>query len=498
MKKTIQKMAWMKKLIQIQLFKQNKFFNTRKRVVFMSILLLSLVSLTSWSESKPRSFQEQIEFPVEKFKLKNGLTVILYNDHSSPLVTTQLAFRVGSKHEPKGKTGMAHFFEHLMFRGSKKYSAEDFEAVVSKNGGRYNAYTSHDLTNYYETMPSGNLDIILKINADRMRNLIFNKKMIKKEREVVKEEKRYRRESSVSNHLIQILFETIYKDHHYGWTVIGSLEDLNTTRIKDLKKFYNTFYAPNNAVLVIAGDFKSSKAKKLINNYFAPISPQKLPLPPQNKEVKFIGPKRIVIKKNINSTTFVYGYLGPKANTKDSFALDLLSSILSDGNSSRIYQSLVYKSRLATSAVTGSYSLQDSGLFIVAVEMKPKTSMKKAEALLQKELDKIKTTLVSKKELQKAKNQLMSYYISSLKTILGKADSLVRHETMFKDHSYLFKSVDKYLQVTREDILHVAQKYLQAKRLAITVAVPKNKEKTPLRKERKPQKIKEPTKKGKS
>lgn len=240
--------------------------------MFRWLFLSVLISFSAQAELPTQvSIADQIRFPVEKYQLSNGLTVLLHEDHSAPIISIHQWFRVGSANEHPGRTGIAHFFEHLMFKGTPKYPNRELDRQIQANGGTNNAFTTRDYTGYYENMPSGKLELILDIESDRMRNLGFDEKEIKNEREVVKEERRYRVENNVYGYLHENVFETVFRVHPYRWPVIGYMRDLNATSIDDLKEFYRVFYAPNNAVLVITGDFKSSQAKSLIEKYYAKI-----------------------------------------------------------------------------------------------------------------------------------------------------------------------------------------------------------------------------------
>ena len=229
------------------------------------------VFLLAASMTASASLVKKINFPVEKIKLKNGMTVLLHQDRSIPMISFHQWYRVGSRHEKPGRTGLAHFFEHLMFKGTKKISRDQLEVLIQANGGSNNAFTSRDYTGYYVDFPSGQLELAMQIESDRMRNLIFDMAAIQSEREVVKEERRMRVEDSVDGSIMEATYSTVFKAHPYRWPVIGYMADLNAATIEDLKEFYRAYYAPNNTVLVVAGDFELSKAKSLVNKYYGSI-----------------------------------------------------------------------------------------------------------------------------------------------------------------------------------------------------------------------------------
>ena len=414
---------------------------------------------------------DQIRFPVEKFKLDNGMVVLLYEDHSAPIISFQQWYRVGSRNEKLGRTGLAHFFEHLMFKGTKKYS--DFASIVDKNGGDWNAFTSHDYTGYYENMPSGTESLILNLESDRMVNLLFKQNEVDSEREVVKEERRLRVENSIYGSLIEATYRTVFKVHPYKWPVIGSMKDLNAASIDDMKAFYKSYYAPNNSVLVVGGDISIPETKKLVEKYYGPIPSQPLTNHDIPAEPEQMGQRRVTLKKNVQAVTFTYTYKGTRVGTDDSYALDLLSSILGDGQSSRLHRDLVRKSKLATSVSVGSHASKDPGTFYINVSMKPQKSVKQAEKIVLRQLYLLRTSLVSKLEMKKAKNQAIRSYVDLLKSIAGKARVLAWSEIVFNDYQRIFQDIDKYQSVTKEQILNVARKYLKPKQSSFVQVVKK-------------------------
>ena len=250
---------------------------------FLSLILFSILSASAWGS--PPSDQVQVNLNVEKWTLPNGLTVLFHEDHSVPLVNYQQWFRVGSKDEVVGKTGLAHFFEHLMFRGSKNFPEETFSRVLNSKGANFNASTTMDYTNYYIEAPSSELEYLIRVEADRMRNLTINPSTINPEREVVKEERRSRYENSPEAFQWVILPELMYKNLPYRWPTIGSMKDLNSASVADFQNFYNEFYAPNNAVIVVAGDFKTADAKKWIEKAYGNFAAQELKRPEYKPEV---------------------------------------------------------------------------------------------------------------------------------------------------------------------------------------------------------------------
>jgi zinc protease len=441
------------------------------RVIF--IMLLSSVGFGQSGTSSSEDIGSQMKFPVEKYKLDNGLTVLLHEDHSVPLISYQTWFRVGSKDETPGLTGMAHLFEHLMFRGAKRYTSDQFDLILQANGATNNAFTTNDYTGYYENLPSSKLELVIDIESDRMENLKIDGSILNAERDVVKEERRYRVDNNPSGILREALFATAFKVHPYRWPVIGSMADLDTVTPEIAQKFHKTFYAPNNAVVVVAGDFKSKDAKALIQKYYAAIPSQPLPQTTRAPEPKQFGTRSAFLKKDVQTTQFVVSYPTPKGGTDEAYALDLLANILGNGDSSRLHQRLVYKDQKASSASAYNMTLQEAGMFQVYVTMKPGVNYYSAQRAVYGEMWRPRHLLVSDEELQKAKNQVMKSYVDGLKTVHGKAEALAVNEILYGDYEVLFKDLERYNKVTAKDIRKAAADYLAPERSTLVVLQPK-------------------------
>ncbi len=444
------------------------------------ILFLCLFAWPSLAMDKPvdvsKDIGSLIKFKVEKFQLENGLTVLIHEDHSVPILSFHQWFRVGSKDENPGRTGLAHFFEHLMFKGTKKYDSDAFDKVINSNGGVNNAFTSLDYTGYYENLPSDKLELAIDIESDRMRNLIFNQKAIDSEREVVKEERRWRVDNSVMGFLSQKVFSTVFKVHPYRWPIIGYMRDLNAATMDDMKDFYKVHYAPNNAVVVIAGAIDTKEARQLVYKYYGGLEAQELPKKEYRPEPEQKAARVLNLTKEIQTPIFTVVYKAPKAGDKDAYTLDLASNILSNGNSSRLYQRLVYRSQLTNSISSYNYTPHHPGIFRVTGTMKPGKDMETALTAVYGELYKLRKTLVSEKELEKAKSQVMFGYVESLKTVSGKARAMAVNEILFGDYSHLFRELDMYQSVTREDIKDAATRYLMPHQRSTIRVRPKKQE----------------------
>ena len=439
------------------------------KIVFISFLLGAFFK----AHAAPHpDFNDQISFKVEKYKLPNGLTVLLYEDHTTPIISFHTWFRVGSKNEKVGTTGIAHLFEHMMFKGAKRYSGDQFENILQMNGASNNAFTTHDYTGYYENLPSSKLDLVMDVESDRMENLQITDDFLKSEREVVKEERRMRVDNSPMGVLQEVLFGSAFKANSYHWPVIGYMPDLDNIDLKVAREFNRTYYAPNNAVVVIAGDFNSLVAKKLIDKYYGKLKSQPIPsfIPIIEPEQKVARVE--VVEKSIQNVTVAIGYVVPKTGSPESYALDLLANILGHGTSSRLFKRLVYKDQVATSVSVNNYTLQQAGLFETYVSLKPHLDSHKASKAVIAEMWRPRNLLVTPLELEVAKKQVMKSYVDGLKTIFGKAEALAMNEILFDDYTQLFTDLKKYQAVTAEDIRAAANKYLTPQRSIVAVIKP--------------------------
>lgn len=426
--------------------------------------------------SQPALAQLKIDLPVEKFRLENGLTVLLSVDHSVPMISYHTWYRVGSRDEWKGVTGAAHMLEHMMFKGAKKYSGKQFDQILHENGIVNNAFTTHDYTGYYENLPAAKLELIMDVEVDRMRYLAINPEDLKSELEVVGEERRWRVDNNPGGLLRELVFGEMFKVHPYSWPVIGYMDDIKAYTSENLRKFYNQFYVPNNAVLVIAGDFDPVEVRKMVEKYYSKLEAKPLPKRdyPQEPDRKESAKK--ILDWEVQTKSMMVAYKGVAAGTEDSFALDLVSNILAGGKSSRLHKKLVYDQQIASSV--GSYNMTniDPGSFMVSVTMKPGKLAQPAEVAILNELSTLGFNFVSDKELEKAKNQVMMDYIEGLNTIDGKAQTLAVNEIMYGDYNHLFSDLEKYQKVNKEDIKRVVKKYLfQSNKRVVGILEPKKK-----------------------
>lgn len=431
-----------------------------------SLMLVTSLSIFASTESV------RVDLEVEKWVLPNGLTVLFHEDHSTPLVSYQQWYRVGSKDEVVGQTGLAHFFEHLMFKGSQNFSKDTFNRVLNAKGANFNAFTSGDYTGYYINAPTENLDYLIKVEADRMRRLLFDEAEIQTEREVVKEERRVRYENSPEGFLWIALPELMYQNLPYRWPTIGSMEDLNKAKLEDFKKFYTQYYAPNNAVIVVAGHFNKAQAKKLIEKEYGGFESQAINRPEFKPEPEQTKPRSKDISWKVQSPILSMAYPTATIKNPDSYALEILGAILGDGSSSRLHQKLVYVDQLATSVSSFNYPQELAGRMIFTANLKKGVASTTVKKLIENEISKVVRSGVKPEELEKAKNQLLTSQVESLKKVSGRARSLAFNEIVFGDYKRLFTDLERYLEVTDADIRRVAKTYLVPQKLNFVTVKP--------------------------
>jgi zinc protease len=435
------------------------------KTVMMSILAMVLALLVTSS-----SFAQTMN--VTEKTLPNGLKVLLKEEHKAPVVTFQIWYKVGSRNECLGKTGMSHLLEHMMFKGTTKFGPKTFSQTVQRNGGNDNAFTSHDYTAYFENFSADRIAISLELESDRMQNLLIDPKEFLSERDVVKEERRMRTEDDPTNSMLEQMMAAAFSAHPYQWPVIGWMADINNITRDDLYKYYRTYYAPNNATIVVVGDFDTKKMILQIGSAFGSI-PRGPDAPKVGAvEPKHVGERRIVVKKQAELPAVFAGYNVPTLKQKDSYALEVLQGVLSSGNSSRLYRSLVYEKQLALYA-GGDYDnvSADPNLFILYAGVMPGKTTEEIEKALYAEVDKLKTAFASDEEIQKAKNQIESSFIMGQDSIFYQAMLLGQFETV-AEWRLLESYVDNIRAVTKEDVMRVAKEYFTEDNRTVGILVP--------------------------
>ena len=408
--------------------------------------------------------------------LDNGLTVILSEDHSTPIVHLQLVYRVGSKNERRGRTGFAHLFEHMMFKGSRNVMPDSHLTLISRVGGDGNAYTTEDETVFVETVPAQYLPLVLWLEADRMATLRIDETTFEAERQVVKEERRWRYEDSPFGLLSEILYDQAYGVHPYKHTTIGSMADLEAASVEDVQGFFDTYYVPENATLVLVGDFESAEALALVKQYFDRVPkaehrvPRDIPRePPQT------GERRVTITENQNwpLPAVIVAHHITYDGHPDAYPLHIAAKLLSDGQSSRIYRRLVYDDQLAVSAFGAGNIIEDPNLFYAVSIVQPGRTPEESEAALIGEFDRLKTELISDQELQRAKNQFARDYIIGRLTVEQKASHLSHAAVIHSDITTADGEFDIFMNITKEDVRRVARTYFnEENRLVLTILPP--------------------------
>lgn len=430
----------------------------------LSALVLAMGLLNPLSQAQATTAED-----IKSFTLENGMKIMVLEDASIPNANMYLFWKVGSRNEVPGITGISHFFEHMMFNGSKKYGPKMFDRTMEAAGGANNAYTTEDMTVYTDWFPANALETMFDLEADRIANLDINPEMVESERGVVQSERSTGLENSNWNALEGEIKGVAFLAHPYSWSVIGHESDIAAWSLEDLVQYHKTYYAPNNAVVVIAGDVKLAQVKALADKYFAPIPAQTPPKAIRTVEPEQKGERRTFVQKaSVSTPNVMLAYHIPAATHADFYALDLLSSILSQGNSSRLYQSLVDK-QVALEAQTYMPMSVDPNLFYVMGVATPEVKASTLERALIEQIDAIATSGVTQQELDKVKNiKLMDFY-RAMETINGKANTIGTYEMYFGSYDKLFNAPEAYNKVTSADIQRVAQTYLRKSNRTVAV-----------------------------
>lgn len=401
-----------------------------------------------------------IDLPVEKYVLKNGLTVLLHRDDTTPLVSYHTWYRVGSRNEKIGITGSAHMLEHMMFKGAKKYSNKDFDKTLHANGITNNAFTTYDITGFYESLPKDKLELIMDMEKDRLSSLLLKPEDLLSEKAVVAEERRWRVDNNPQSLLREQTMEIMFAEHPYRWPVIGYMKDIDAYTVKPLREFYEKYYGPNNAVLVIAGDINIEDTKKLVEKYYGDLPMRALPAEPVFKVKPLKEKKTIKLFKDVQVPSLMISYQSVRDQHPDSYALEVVSQILANGASSRLYKELVYNKQWATSTGAYQWSLKEAGIWGLFVSLKPEAKEAQVLSTLDREIFRLRHQLISQRELKRAQNQFMTDFVEGLSTIDLKARALASAEIISGDYKTLFADLEKYQKVTIEDVRRVAEKYL--------------------------------------
>jgi zinc protease len=409
---------------------------------------------------------------VKTFALANGMKVLVQENHNIPSVAMYLFYRIGSRNERPGITGVSHFFEHMMFNGAKKYGPKQFDIQMEKNGGNNNAYTTQDVTVYTDWFPSGALELMLDMEADRIRDLSFDPKIIESERGVVYSERR----SSVDNSNFGILYEQLnaaaFAAHPYHWPVVGWPSDIESWTMDDLRNHFRMGYAPNNCVMVVVGDVQVSRVMELARKYIEPIPQQEPPPPVRTKEPEQMGERRVLVRKQAQLPIQMVAFHTPETRSPEWVMLQVLQAVLGAGQSSRLYSRLVDKEQLVLNVNVNMRPTLDPNLMMFSMQPRSGVDPARSEAVLFEELERVRSTPVPEQELRKAKNQILANHYRPLKTIAGRANLLGDYEVFYGNYEKLF-TIDKDIDaVTSADVQRVAAKYLSEKNRTVATLLP--------------------------
>tara|TARA_X000000368_G_scaffold414056_1_gene403221 strand:- start:106 stop:1413 length:1308 start_codon:yes stop_codon:yes gene_type:complete len=417
------------------------------------ILATAFLALTFYASNA-----QEINF-VE-YDLENGLHVILHQDNSAPVVSTSVMYLVGSKEEDKGKTGFAHFFEHVLFTGSKNIKEGEWDKIVNANGGFYNANTGHDRTYYFNNFPSNKLELTLWIESERMLHPIITEKAIKTQQEVVKEEKRLR-ENQPYGDLFNVVSENLFKVHPYNNFIIGSMDDLSSASVDYYLEFNKKFHVPNNAALVVAGDIDIEKTRDLIKKYFSDI-PRGVDIPreyPMEEEITS-AIKVESFDKNIQIPAYLLGYRTPGHNEREAYVMEMISIYLSSGQSSKLYKRIVDEKKLALQISSQNLSLEDYGVYFIFSLPMGDTNMETIMSEIDSEIELMQTDLISDKDFQKLQNIIENRFVSSNSTVAGIGNSLAHNYFFHDSTNHINTELDIYKSISKEEIRMVAKKLL--------------------------------------
>lgn len=438
----------------------------------LTVVLVLFSTHHLWGQAREIAFTE--------YDLDNGLHVILHQDNTTPIVAVTVLYNVGSKNEDPERTGFAHFFEHLLFEGSENIGRGEIDKYIRNAGGTLNAYTTQDRTFYHEVLPSNQLALGLWIESERMLHAKIDSIGVETQREVVKEEKRQRIDNQPYMSFQYELFSRAFKVHPYRWITIGSLEHLSEATLDEFIEFYETFYVPQNATLSIAGDIDIAATKKLIEEYFKDIPRGTRPIPrptavepPQEKEI------RDVVFDNIQLPAVFQGYHIPADGTDEAYAVDMLNRLLSGGQSSRMYRSLVDEQKKALVVQAFPYPLTDPGLYIVLALPNVGVPLEDLEKSMDAEMEKVKKELISEHEFQKIRNQVESQFVQQNSSMAGIAEQLAIYHVNFGEANLINTEIERYMKVTREDIQRVARKYLTPQNRVVLHYLPKSAQEKP-------------------
>jgi len=413
-----------------------------------------------------------VELAVGAHTLSNGLRVLLHEDHSAPVVASYIFYRSGSRNEQRGQTGIAHLFEHMMFNGGRRFGPGAFDDLIEGNGGSTNGFTTRDLTAYLNKFPSDALPLVLDLESDRMASLAITQQNLEQERGIVMEERRLRIDNEVTGAMDEALYLHAFVESPYRWNPVGFMADLRRITLAEAKAYFHTYYAPNNAILVLAGDFESEAALALVRRHSGKIPRREPPPPVTAAEPPQEGVRRIEVLKEAELAAVLVGYQGVRAPAADRPVLDVVEQILGGGESSRLFLDLVRGHEVASGVDANNAWGIDPDLFAIYAKARPGKTAADLEQRIDQVTGRLGSARVSSEELTKAKNQLRAHFVRSLKTVSGKANQLGYCEVVFGDHRALLGLEDGWEAVEAADVERVVAAYLRPDRRTVIALVP--------------------------
>jgi predicted Zn-dependent peptidase len=443
---------------------------------FTGLLLICALLSAGTSLAVPKESKGKVGVNYKETKLKNGLRVITVEDHTAPVIALAITYNVGSRDERKGRTGFAHLFEHMMFKGSQNVGTGEHFYLVFNNGGTMNGTTNEDRTNYFEALPANQLDLALYLEADRMKSLVISKENLDNQRNAVQEERRQGVDNQPYGKSSEVLQELLYDNFAYEHSVIGSMEDLTAASVEDVASFFKTYYAPNNAVLTLVGDFNTNEALKKIKQNFESIPSQPAPPPVDMNEPQQTAERRASVDDALARAPQVeLAFKAVPGNTADFYALQVLSAALQSGQSSRLYQTLVKDKQLVSNVFGFMDEKRGPGALYITATLKPNGKPADVEAAIYEEIARLQKEGIADWELQKAKNTTRRNFINSLQSSLTRAVTMGIYTVFYNEPNLINTRLDKVNAVTRADVQRVAGKYLVPTNRTVVTTNPKSK-----------------------
>lgn len=447
------------------------------RTLILFILAVGMLLISGCSRLVRSSNWDPDHFTSHREVLPNGLTVIYVEDHSAPVVSYATWFRVGSSYERPGATGIAHLFEHMMFKGTKRYSGKSFFRELESKGAQVNAFTQHDMTVYYEVVAAKHLELVIDMESDRLANLELTQKDLDSERRVVKEERHLRVDSNFSVQQSEVLFKEVFGDHPYSWPVIGYQEDLDRLSLEQCKNFFETFYQPSNAIVTIAGDFETVEAKKLIRKYYGSIQAKPLREVGAQRLLRKAVPriersKQIEIRRPVQNESIMVAYIVPEVTHQDMTAISMLSAATFGLASSKAHTRIVRDEELANHIGAELEQLERGSLLIIGAEMRKGVSAEQVLSRVDELISEIKQTPFTDEELGRLQNALLFSTINETRTVAGASTWYASGELFFGDPKAMFSKLREYKKIRAQDLMRTAQRYLDDKHRVVVVMRP--------------------------